>query len=89
MVVILSRIALINRFQQVVRGVVVDGIEASIDQLLHTGQRVAVSTKRVRVRLRKEECICMALPRLADQESPGLGISIVGLSRLCSQFVNT
>src|SRR5258707_10397167 len=78
MVVVLTRLALIDRFQQIVRGVMVDGIEAHIDQLLHARHRVAAASKRVRVRLRKEKCVCVSLPRLADQKSPDLSRYVVG-----------
>ena len=52
MVVILTRLALIDRFQEIVRGVIIDSIEAGIDQLRHAYHRVAAAGKRVRVRLR-------------------------------------
>ena len=54
MVVILTRLALIDRFQQIVRGVMVDGIEAGVDQLLQAraltiGGRVESRSKRAQL----------------------------------------
>src|SRR6516165_3123088 len=78
MIVVLTRLALIDRFQQIVCGVMVDGIEAHIDQLLHARRWVAAASKRVGVRLRKEKCVCVSLPGPADQKNPGLSRYVVG-----------
>src|SRR5215471_6294989 len=65
----------------------VDGIEASIDQLPQARHRVAAASKRVHVRLCKEECVCVALPCLGDQKSPGLRRDVV--SEIASESIHS
>jgi hypothetical protein len=77
-VVILTRMALINRFQQIEGRVMVNGIEAYIDKLLHPRHLIAAASKRVRIRLGEEKCVCVSLACSADQKSPDFRRYVVG-----------